>query len=299
MLAPPVRAWRATLWILLSACCFGSLAPLTALATADGSTLQSVQLWRYATSALLLGVAAARARRKDPVRRARPAAWRRPGITLFGGAAQFGIAALSLSALRWLPAAAIGFLFYTYPAWVTIFSAIRRIDVVTRTRVIALLLALLGVAAMVGTPGAAMPMTGVLLALGAALVYAIYIPVMSVLQHDEQPVDVACAVALGGTGCFAVWSMLSGVTDILLPALPLMMGISMGVLTAVAFFAFLTGLASLGPVRTAILSTVEPIWTALLGLWLLQQPLGWGTVFGGSGILAAVVLLQRPVVNKS
>lgn len=288
-------ALKATLWVLLSACCFGSVSPLTAMATSDGSALQTVQLWRYGTSALLLGIAAYRARQRDPVARAQRPVWLQPDITLLGGGAQFLVASLSLSALRYLPAATIGFLFYTYPAWVTVLSAIRGIEIVSKMKVLALVLALAGVAAMVGSPesGALSPI-GVLLAISAAVVYAIYIPAMSVRQRHISPLSASHAVAVGGTLCFAVWCLTTGELWEWPSVRVLSLSVAMGALTALAFLGFLTGLAGLGPVRAAIMSTIEPVWTAVLGLLVLGQQLGIGTLFGGAGILAAVVILQRP-----
>ena len=61
--------------------------------------------------------------------------------------------------------------------------------------------------------------------------------------------------------------------------------------------ASLAGLRILGNVRTAITSTVEPFWTTLLGVVLLAQPVGTGTLVGGAAIMAAVLLLQRPVAS--
>jgi drug/metabolite transporter (DMT)-like permease len=66
------------------------------------------------------------------------------------------------------------------------------------------------------------------------------------------------------------------------------------VCTALAFIAFLRGLGVLGPVRTAIVSTVEPFFTALLGAAVLGQPLTPPMLAGGALIAAAVVLLQLP-----
>ena len=48
--------------------------------------------------------------------------------------------------------------------------------------------------------------------------------------------------------------------------------------------------------RTAITSTVEPFWTTLLGVVLLHQSVGTGTLIGGLAIMGAVLLLQRPPV---
>ena len=62
--------------------------------------------------------------------------------------------------------------------------------------------------------------------------------------------------------------------------------------TAVAFIVFLSGLAVLGPVRTGIISTVEPFWAALLGAVVLRQTLGVETLLGGVAIALAVALLQ-------
>ena len=55
---------------------------------------------------------------------------------------------------------------------------------------------------------------------------------------------------------------------------------------------FLKGLMRLGPVRTAIVSTVEPFLTALLGVAVLGQPLTLNTAAGGVAIITAVIVLQ-------
>src|SRR5688500_11661279 len=93
----------------------------------------------------------------------RARAW--PLIVL--GVGQAAIAFLSLYALNWVSAATLSFLFYTYPAWVTLIAAVRRTEPLTSTRLLALGLSLTGIVVMVGSPWAETPhMTGVLLALG-------------------------------------------------------------------------------------------------------------------------------------
>jgi drug/metabolite transporter (DMT)-like permease len=69
--------------------------------------------------------------------------------------------------------------------------------------------------------------------------------------------------------------------------------------TGLAFIAFLRGLAVLGPVRTAIVSTIEPFWTALLGALVLSQPLSSRAAVGGALIAAAVILLQRAAARRA
>jgi drug/metabolite transporter (DMT)-like permease len=62
------------------------------------------------------------------------------------------------------------------------------------------------------------------------------------------------------------------------------------VCTVIAFVAFLRGLAVIGPVRTAIVSTIEPFWGSLLASIVLGQPLSPRT-FGGGVLIAGAVLV--------
>ena len=55
---------------------------------------------------------------------------------------------------------------------------------------------------------------------------------------------------------------------------------------------FLMGLMRLGPVRTAIVSTVEPFLTAVRGAVVLRQAITLNIIAGGGMIVAAVVVLQ-------
>ena len=89
------------------------------------------------------------------------------------------IAFVSLSALRFIPAATLTFLFYTYPAWVAVMAAARGTERISPRRAAALTLSLAGIALMVGMPGAGgLHPRGVLLALSSALLYAAYIPLI-------------------------------------------------------------------------------------------------------------------------
>jgi drug/metabolite transporter (DMT)-like permease len=144
-----------TLQVAASACCFGAIPIFTLLATQrGGAPLASVLAWRYALAgAALVLVAGGPARAHLPRRRALL-------LVSLGGGGQALIALLGLSALRFIPAATLAFLFYTYPAWVTLIAAARRAERLDRRRVIALALALGGVVALVGAPWAAPPSPG-------------------------------------------------------------------------------------------------------------------------------------------
>lgn len=278
--------------MVISACCFGSISPLTVVATRHGMALESIQTWRYVTTAVLL-VVTARFARPMP-RTPGIAPWYAPPVLLVAGGGQAAVATLALLALRWLPAATSSFLFYTFPAWVAVITAVRGIERLDRRRLTALGIALTGIAAMVGAPStSSLSPVGVGVILAAALVYALYIPVLATLQAQREALDVSRAIAVGGALIFSSWAGVSGTLFAIPDATAFGASVLQGVLSAGSFLGFLAGLRVLGPVRTAITSTVEPFWTTMLGIVLLGQPIGLGTVVGGVAIMAAVLLLQR------
>ena len=279
---------RASALVLFSACCFGSIPILTTLAIGGGARLVDVLSWRYLiAAALLVVVSGGLAQVRQPAKRAMP-------LLVLAGGGQAAIAFVSLSALRYIPAAMLTFLFYTYPAWVAVISALRGAERITRARAIALALSLAGIALMVGVPGAgSLHPVGVLLALSSALMYAAYIPMIDHLGRGLPPA-VTSVYASGGAAVIlvAVALVQGGLGVRFTPLAWGAIGTMAVVSTVLAFIAFLRGLAEIGPVRTAIMSTIEPFWTALLGALVLRQALGPRTFAGGVCIAAAVVLLQ-------
>lgn len=282
------RRSPATLLIVFSACCFGSIPILVSLATASGAKLIDVLVWRYALAAVMLVVAA------GGVGAVQRAGRRALPLLVLAGGGQAIIAFVSLSALRYIPAASLTFLFYTYPAWVAVTAALRRSEPLTMRRAGALGLSLTGIAFMVGMPGAGglHPM-GVMLALGSALLYALYIPMIGHFGAELAPA-VTSTFASGGAAVvlFAAAMVTGGPAIRFAPVAWVAIVLLALVSTVLAFIAFLRGLAAIGPVRTAIVSTVEPFWTALLGSLVLGQLIGQRTLVGGLFIAAAVIVLQ-------
>ena len=290
---------RATALVAFSACCFGSISVLTVLATTRGGTsLPNLLFWRYALAlaGFALVMAARGARADEP----RPGPAQTARLVLLGGAGQAAVAALSLSSLRWISAATLGFLFYTYPAWVALFAALRRTDAVDARRAIALVLSLAGTTLMVGLPaagggGTQLAWPGVALALAAAITYALYIPLLGRISAAAGPVGGSACVAAGAALLLGGWALVDGALTVRMSPLAWGAASTLALLcTVLAFVAFLSGLGVLGPVRAAIVSTVEPFWTAVLGAVLLAQPITLPTVGGGVLIAAAVLLLQLP-----
>ena len=286
----PTSVRTASALIVFAACCFGSIPLFAIVAQRGGATLLALLTWRYVLAiAMLLPIAgraivAARNRQRSL-----------PLIILAGGA-QAAIAYLSLAALDYMSAATLAFLFYTYPAWVALIAAVRRTEPLTPVRLGALALSLTGIVIMVGSPWAApIPLPGLALALGSALMYAMYIPVVARIQRGVEPAPATVYICIGaGVVYLAVGGATGSLGDLALPTTSAWLaaaGIAL-LSTVLGFIAFLRSLPVLGTVRTAIICTVEPFYTSVAAALLFAQPLTGATIVGGALIAAAVVLLQ-------
>jgi drug/metabolite transporter (DMT)-like permease len=282
---PPALA---TLSVVAGALCFATITIFVTLATRAGAPLLTVLGGRYVVAAAILVVPVVR--EGWPGLDARRAA----RIAILGGSGQAVVSFLSLSALDFLPAATLVFLFYTYPAWVAGLAAIRGTEQLNARRLTALALSLAGVTALVGLPGAAtVHPTGALLALSAALAYALYIPLLQQLQQGTTPAGASLLVAAGVAVIFLVGAAVGHRLVFTLPWTAWGAIVGLGAFsTAAAFVLFLRGLAILGPVRAAVVSTAEPFFAAVMAAVVLHQPVGIPLLAGGALIAAAVVLLQ-------
>jgi drug/metabolite transporter (DMT)-like permease len=192
----------------------------------------------------------------------------------------------------------MAFLFYTYPAWVTVIAALRGKEPLTGRRLVALALSLGGIVAMVGLPGVgtsrdATP--GVALALAGALAYALYIPMLGQFSSELGAPLVSTLTSAGACLIVATTALASGGIDLTQPAVVWTAIVIMAVVcTVIGFLCFLHGLEMLGSVRTAIVSTVEPFWTAVLAGLVLAQPLTVRVLTGGALVAAAVIILNLP-----
>ena len=271
----------------LGACGFGAISIFVAIATNAGAPLLDVLYWRYMLAALVLLLVLLRSGGRPDRRGFR--------VMMTAGLVQSLIAVLSLSALTYISAATLAFLFYTYPAFVAIVARVRHSEPLTPARLTALALSLAGIFLMIGAPGGeSLHPMGVALALISAVMYALYIPMIGGMQKELSPLATALYMTSGATVFLGFAGLARNELTIAIPMTAWWSVIALALLcTAGAFFVFLQGLGVLGPVRTAIVSTIEPFFTAILAALFLKQPMTTAVIAGGALIAAAVVLLQR------
>ena len=278
---------RATLLIVVSAFSFGSISVLTVLTTNAGVPLITAMAWRYVLGAVLLG-AGAQIKRVGAIPRRRIIQ-----LMSIGGLGQALITYLSLHALEYIPVGPLAFLFYTYPAWVALLAAVRRTEKLTPVRVLALMLALTGVAIMIGAPTEKLNPIGVMLALTSALLYSAYLPALAHVQRDIPVLLSTFLLIVGAAISFVIAALFAG--ELFVPSGAAVWSnifVLALVSTVIAFSSLIRGLSVLGPVRTAIIATVEPFFTAILGALVLASQFGVATLIGGILIAAAVLVIE-------
>jgi drug/metabolite transporter (DMT)-like permease len=297
----PPLAWA--LIVALAASLFAWLAPLSRWAYDAGMSPLPFVAWRAGIGALVLVVAVAflvrRGRRlvrlRDLDRRARAslAVAVVTGLTLnLAIFAAFERTAIALALLG----------FYTYPALVAVVAVVLGRERLTRTKLVALGLATVGmilvVAGGAGAAGARFDILGILFALGASISQVVFVTV-SRAGYRHVPADQAMALVLLGTalGCVAIGVTAGLGDDLLLPfRQPGLLGLLLGagaLGAALPSLLFLGGIRRIGATRTGILMLLEPVVGVGLAAWLLAEAIGPVQVVGGLAILGAAILIQR------
>ncbi len=199
--------------------------------------------------------------------------------------------------------------FYMFPALVTIADVWAGHERLDRPKVVALALALGGMAAVVGggvgTAGELrFDVLGVALALLAALIQTVFI-VVSRDGYRAIPADQAMTAILGAAALLAAGSavVLGGPADLVLPLRePAVLGLVVfaGLFgAAIPSLLFLVGIRRLGGMRAGILMLTEPVVGVLLAGVVLAEALAPVQAAGAASILAAAVVLQRAAPGRA
>lgn len=282
------------LLILLSAAGFGAMPIFARYAYADGANLYGVLITRFwAAGMLLLALAAWRGV-------AWPARTKIAQLAAMGGIGYAGMSYCYFAALNYLPAALVALLLYTYPIIVTALAVLFLHERVTPIQCCALALCAFGTLLVIGADGlsggASLSPRGIVLALGAAVIYAGYITLGTRVTRNIDPVLATTVVCLAAAMAFTLIAVARVQMELTtrfpatLPGWGGLLGVAI-VSTVVAIMAFFAGLKRLGAAQAAMLSTLEPVVTLALAAWLLSESLTAGQYLGGAATLAGVVWL--------
>ncbi|MDN5345334.1 MAG: hypothetical protein PWQ18_1448 [Clostridia bacterium] len=196
-------------------------------------------------------------------------------------------------AFQRIPAAVAILFFYIYPAVVTLLAAIFLREPLTRARVGALALTLIGLLVILGFPVGYLDTKGIAAALLAALGNGVYLIGQTSLLKRLEPRTFNTWATTALAPAFFLLALATGNLNLAFTFQALLAILILAlVCTVLAYTAMAWGLRYIGASRAAIISTLEPAITALLGFLVLGERLHPYQFVGGALILVGVTWQQ-------
>jgi drug/metabolite transporter (DMT)-like permease len=187
-------------------------------------------------------------------------------------------------------AAACVLLFYAYPAIVMTIELARgdaRLDAAT---CVALSLAVAGTAVVVAAgSNVSISDAGVVLALGSALAFAVYLVIGRQLGRRTDAMTAACWVAVGAAAASLGRGILTG--TLRAPTGHLLEIAGYGAATAAAFGLSFAALNRIGATHTAVMMTLEALSAVVLAAIFLDEGISAAQGLGGVAILVAAAVI--------
>jgi drug/metabolite transporter (DMT)-like permease len=283
--------------ILLSAVAFGAMSVFGKLAYDEGATVGTLLSARFVIAA---AVTWAIVLARDPSA-ARGIGRRDAGLALGLGALGYAAQAGGyFAALERIDASLLSLLLYMYPALVAVAAVALGRERLDGRRVLALAFASGGLTLVLAGAGTgALDPLGVVLGVGAALVYTVYILTSERVAGRLDPQLLSALVCTGAGATLTASAAALGELrpgDVSAAGWGWLAGLAV-VSTVVAVALFFAGLRRVGPTTAAIASTAEPLVTVVLAMIVFGEVLSPVQAAGGALVLGAVLVLNVRVTR--
>lgn len=290
-----MRRRTALLVVVASSACFATLAVLTRLAYAEGGRPLPLLSWRFAIAAALM-MALLAVRQRDALVRGLRDLPRYAALSFTG----YGAASVCFFfSLQHITASVATVLLYAYPAIVAVAEAVLDRARISMSHLVSIGLAFAGCSLAAGVLDATIvvDLAGVVLALGAAVGYALFTVLSDRLVGDRpRLVLMAYTFALSAIGVGLI-TVIAGESLSPLcwsPTLWPVLGLMVLLPTYAAVMLFLRGVRELGASRAALVSTTEPVFTVALAAIVLGERLTVAQSVGALMVVAGIALAERP-----
>jgi drug/metabolite transporter (DMT)-like permease len=261
-------------------------------AYAAGSEPSSLLVARFAIAGTLFALTAA-----SSLRSALPVPLRSVGLCGLAGLALVGSVRGELEGLARLQAAVLVVLLYISPVWVAVFESVLGRRLIDRRSATAMTLVLLGIILMAGPwTGSTWNAAGVAAGLLASALIAVFLVLMARALTDLPPV-VGVSIAMTTGALVAVVSQPTALPHELGGKASTPYVVAVGVLIWIWGLLLAVGLSRTDALTSAIVSSIEPVFVALLGVALLSEAPSALQIVGGVVVITGVLVVSTP--NKS
>ncbi len=279
--------------IFISAASFGAMAIFGKFAYASGISTHSLLFFRFLIAAMVMTPIALLQKKKFPHGK---------DLIILMAMGLIGYAGVSFcyfTALNHISPGLLAILLYLYPVMVAILSFFFLKESFTGNKIIALFLAISGAVLVIGldTDG---NRTGILLGVGAAVIYSLYnIAGAKVMGRNDAFTASLVVIASAGVFYF-IYNLKAGffIPEQGMAWLPVF---AIAVIsTVIAIYTYFLGMKRIGAVNASMLSTFEPVTTMVLAAIFLDLQIGWMQMAGAVLILSSAILVAfRPKLETS
>jgi len=275
--------------VFLSALGFGLLPIFAIFAYREGANVITLLFLRFTLAALFLFAYLGVKRQSFAVSHRQLAL-----LFVLGGILYSAQSSLYFSSLRYISASLTALLLYTYPLFVAILASVVDKEKLTRDNMLATALAMTGLVFVLGASPTAVDITGVLLALTAAVVYSAYLVLGTRVVKELSPIVTSAFVASWASLSMLIAGTAGGSLNFALSATAwlALAGIVLFA-TIMAMLTLFRGLELIGPTRASILSMVEPLITFAFSAVLFADRLTALQLAGGAAVMAGAALVIK------
>lgn len=285
-------AWPGVLMVAAAGTLWGTLGIVYTLAIRQGVDTTALAFWRASLAGIVMFVGLGVLRPRLLHIRPRDV----PFFALFGGLSLGALSVVYILAVDRLGVAMAAVLLYTAPAWVTILAWPLYDEPLTRTKVVALVLAFAGTALVAEAHNPAhlrLNASGLFFGLASGFTYAMYTILGRRALWNYSPMT---TVAYGLVFASLALIPLISLQDVRFviqgpPALWATLGALAVGPTVISLILYTHGLEYVEAGVASIIATLEPVSAAVLGYLILGQRLSPVQTAGGLLIIVAVILL--------
>lgn len=283
------RYYAGVLLVIISAACFALMPIFAVFAYRGNANIATILFLRFTLASVLLFLYLA-FKKKCLLIQLRVLL----KLALIGGVFYTLQATLYFASLKYVDVSLQALLFYTYPIFVAVLATVIFKEKFSGSLLFSIFMSFMGMALVIGTSFGTINLWGSSLALGAAIVYSLYINLSNRVIRTI-PSDLASAyICLCASITFLLVGTLSNSLNFHFhPS-------AWGPILAIAFLSttvsiatFFRGMEILGSTRTATISMIEPVITIVISSLIFHDKLGCLQWVGGILVLFGAYIVVR------
>lgn len=196
------------------------------------------------------------------------------------------------SAVRFIPASLAVVIVYTHPAIIAVASSLIDHEPLTKKIILSVTVSFIGLILMLGTTAENINGVGILLAMGASVVYATYVILSNKMLKKVPPLVASAFISVSASAGWLMWGL--STKNIIFSfnsgAWPWILALVV-FSTVFGMLTFFRGLELLGPTKATILSMAEPLFGIVVAILLFHDHLAMLQFFGAAGVISGAVMV--------